>query len=448
MPTNTYVALQTQTLGTAAASVTFSSIPQGYTDLVLVASGTATAGNVNANLRFNGDSSALYSDTYISGTGSAAQSARHSNITLMYLQGYGWWDQSQGNTIVHIMNYSNTTTNKTVLSRANFSNNGVSATVGLWRSTAAITSVEFRADSSTFTAGSTFTIYGIANANNFAKATGGMLYEDSTYWYHVFASNGTFTPKQALTCDYLVVAGGAGGGWDGGGGGGAGGLRSTVTATGGGGSLETVLSLLANTNYTVTIGAGGAGGTNVAKNGVNGNNSVFSSITSTGGGGGGGNANNGVAGGSGGGAGQVSTTTTGGSATPSGQGYAGGSQDGNNGGGGGGGAGAVGGSAVGTTAPGVGGAGVAISALAVATNTGVSNFYAGGGGGGAWSSGAGGAGGAGGGGAGGTASPNQSGFPATANTGGGGGGNTGGGVGAQTGGAGGSGVVIVRYLKA
>jgi hypothetical protein len=429
----------------------------GYTDLVIVSSiQSARAAQLDSlAVRFNGDTGNNYSYTFLfANTAEGLKSARGSNQSNIFIGNFAANSTANtfGTNILQINNYSNSTTFKTTISRSGSlgtGNDDTEATVGLWRNPAAITSVTLRSETgNNFTAGSTFTIYGIANADNFAKATGGMLYEDSTYWYHVFASNGTFTPKQALTCDYLVVAGGAGGGWDGGGGGGAGGLRSTVTATGGGGSLETVLSLLANTNYTVTIGAGGAGGTNVAKNGVNGNNSVFSSITSTGGGGGGGNANNGVAGGSGGGAGQVSTTTTGGSATPSGQGYAGGSQDGNNGGGGGGGAGAVGGSAVGTTAPGVGGAGVAISALAVATNTGVSNFYAGGGGGGAWSSGAGGAGGAGGGGAGGTASPNQSGFPATANTGGGGGGNTGGGVGAQTGGAGGSGVVIVRYLKA
>jgi hypothetical protein len=65
-----------------------------------------------------------------------------------------------------------------------------------------------------------------------------------------------------LVVDYLVVAGGGGGGGStgtfyGSGGGGAVGLRSTVTATGGGGSLETALTLIASTNYTVTVGAGG-----------------------------------------------------------------------------------------------------------------------------------------------------------------------------------------------
>ena len=64
-----------------------------------------------------------------------------------------------------------------------------------------------------------------------------------------------------LSVDYLVVAGGGGGGFENGGGGGAGGLRSTVTATGGGGTLESKLALSVDTLYTVTVGAGGAGGT-------------------------------------------------------------------------------------------------------------------------------------------------------------------------------------------
>ena len=76
--------------------------------------------------------------------------------------------------------------------------------------------------------------------------------------------------------NYLVVAGGGGGGSDVGGGGGAGGLRSTVTATGGGGTLETAASVTGGSSYTVTVGAGGAGGA-LNQFGSDGNNSVFSS---------------------------------------------------------------------------------------------------------------------------------------------------------------------------
>jgi hypothetical protein len=63
---NTYVAIAEQTLGTAAASVTFSSIPGTYTDLVLVLSVQDASGNTFA-LQFNGDTSTNYS-TVLTGT--------------------------------------------------------------------------------------------------------------------------------------------------------------------------------------------------------------------------------------------------------------------------------------------------------------------------------------------------------------------------------------------
>lgn len=124
------------------------------------------------------------------------------------------------------------------------------------------------------------------------------------------------TGNLGLSVDYLVVAGGGGGGGWLGGGAGAGGLRSTVTATGRGGSLEAALSMALNTSFTVTVGAGGAGGAygNPAE-GIVGSNSVFSTITSNGGGyggaGGGYTSTVGGNGGSGGGGGGATNTRAG-----------------------------------------------------------------------------------------------------------------------------------------
>ena len=83
-------------------------------------------------------------------------------------------------------------------------------------------------------------------------------------------SAGAVTPVfiPPLLVNFLVIAGGGGGGTGQGtymldtrsGGGGAGGLRSTIDYTGGLGTLETALSPSLSTNYTVTVGAGGAGG--------------------------------------------------------------------------------------------------------------------------------------------------------------------------------------------
>lgn len=160
---NTYTPLATQTLSSAAASVTFSSISGAYTDLVLVVAGQATGAQRNLLLQFNGDTASNYSATILYGDGSAAASVRVTSQTSANVGGID--STSQSNTIAQIMNYSNATTYKTVLGRGNSSTNIVAAKVALWRSTSAITSiVAFLAASDTFTTGSTFTLYGIAAA--------------------------------------------------------------------------------------------------------------------------------------------------------------------------------------------------------------------------------------------------------------------------------------------
>jgi hypothetical protein len=450
---STYTPIASVTLSSAQSSVTFSGIPQTYTDLVVVFT-TNTAVNSRAiRFRMNGDTSANYSYTQLYGTGSAAGSSRDTSTTYIGLMENGGTDNTANNyqpVKINIMNYSNTTTNKTVLVRQD-GKAETAAVVGLYRSTSAITSLTLElTDNSNWSSGNTFNLYGVANASitNTAKATGGdTITTDGTYWYHTFYSSGTFTPTQALTADYLVVAGGGGGGGGAnvtntrsGGGGGAGGLRCTVTATGGGGSVESALSLTAQA-YTVTVGAGGAAGVNSSSAGTSGSNSVFSSITATGGGGGGqANSDSALTGGSGGGGG----TAYNGKAGTSNQGYAGGNGTASsNAAGGGGGAGAAGSN--GTSGQGGnGGNGVATSI------SGSSVTYAGGGGGsgGALGSSTTGTGGTGGGGAGGYHSPStSSGLNAvagTTNTGGGGGGGS---VDTYSGNpaAGGSGIVIVRY---
>jgi hypothetical protein len=460
MATNTYVALDTQTLVSASATVTFSSIPSTYTDLVLVVTAQQSA-DAPIYARVNGSSASIYSTTSLRGSGSAASSTRFS-ATGSGIDGEGIWVQSEalpesssfGIITYHFMNYANTTTFKTALVRYNNASAVVGTNVSLIQTTSAISSITLRhgGGGANFAIGSTFSLYGIAAASATSpKATGGTIYEDATYWYHAFGSSGTFTPSQSLTADYLVVAGGGGGGSTYGGGGGAGGLRCTVTATGGGGSLETPLSLSSGVGYTVTIGAGGSGAVGgynpTTAVGTPGNNSVFSSITSLAGGGGGGGAGAPSPGtfGSGGG-GQDNQA---GRAGTAGQGFAGGTgvQGGVFGAAGGGGAGAVG---VNGTSISGGNGGTGVATLISGSLT----TYAGGGGGGTYESAnqVQGIGGAGGGGNAGTSGVGTAtgGFAGTANRGGGGGGASAlqGSIYTATGGNGGSGIVIVRYLKA
>jgi hypothetical protein len=267
-------------------------------------------------------------------------------------------------------------------------------------------------------------------------ASGGTETIVGGYKIHTFTSSSTLTVSSGGDVEYLVIAGGGGGGSGTAGGGGAGGYRTNVSGatSGGGASAEGTLNLSTG-SYTVTVGAGGAGGVVSSNNPASGSNSVFSSITSIGGGAGGeGNPNNtytnGLNGGSGGGAWTYAGLSgTAGSGT-AGQGYAGGGSP-SNGGSGGGGAGGVG--VAGNAGNPDGGNGVTSSI------TGSAVVRAGGGGGGKNPTA--GAGGNGGGGAG--DSNNSGGGSGTANTGSGGGGSYTHASG--NGGSGGSGIVIIRY---
>ena len=160
---STMTPIATNTLAATASSVTFSSVPQGYTDLVLITSCSSST-NWDAYIRFNSDSGSNYSYTVLYGTGSAAGSYRASDTGI--LQDFQASVNTEiSNRITQVMNYSNTTTYKTLLNRANRSNAGTDAIVGLWRNTAAITTLEITSrGANTFAAGSTFTLYGIKAA--------------------------------------------------------------------------------------------------------------------------------------------------------------------------------------------------------------------------------------------------------------------------------------------
>lgn len=161
----TYEPIATTTLGSAAASHTFSSIPATYTDLVLVYAGTTGSSTSYLSLQFNGDTTTNYSTTHLRGTGSAANSTRYSSQSEMYASVSSTITTTQNNVIIHIMNYANTTTFKTVLFRANNSDVSVETAVGLWRKTPeAINSVKVSSPSVNFASGSTFTLYGIKAA--------------------------------------------------------------------------------------------------------------------------------------------------------------------------------------------------------------------------------------------------------------------------------------------
>ncbi len=161
---STMIPIATNTLSSASATVTFSNIPQNYTDLVVVFNGLMT-GASGMLLQLNSDTGANYSDTIMYGTGSAAVSMRDSNVSQIYAEATGGGTTNQHTQIFNFQNYSNTTTYKTVLIRNAKNVNEVGATVGLWRNTGAITTIRLFVSSNNFSSGSTFTLYGIKAAS-------------------------------------------------------------------------------------------------------------------------------------------------------------------------------------------------------------------------------------------------------------------------------------------
>jgi hypothetical protein len=168
---STYEPISTQTLATTAASVTFTSIPSTYTDLMVIISSTATNNNYDIGMRYNSDSSTNYSMTALvfnADNSASAYAARETSVSSIRS------NTNINNTIpnplaLQINNYANTNAFKTSVSRSSVPSTGygLAATVGLWRSTAAINEVTFvllGGGSTTFKVGSTFTIYGIKAA--------------------------------------------------------------------------------------------------------------------------------------------------------------------------------------------------------------------------------------------------------------------------------------------
>jgi hypothetical protein len=159
----TYEPIATTTLGSAAATITFSTIPATYTDLRLVFVGTSTTSG-GLGIRFNSNGF-NYSVTRLRGNGTAASSDRETSTTSLNVGNIS--SSTPSLYTFDVFSYAGST-NKTVLSESNNDLNGsgwVYRTVGLWSNTAAITSVSvLEILGYQLAAGSTATLYGIKNA--------------------------------------------------------------------------------------------------------------------------------------------------------------------------------------------------------------------------------------------------------------------------------------------
>ena len=165
---STYTPIATYTVPSAQSSYTFSSVPSTYTDLVLVLNLVSTsAGSSDVNINFNGDNSALYSRTYLAGTGtSPGNSGRAGTTSTIQINNWSSVTTAAGyNAVINIMNYANTNVFKTVIARTNNAANAAETSLDLYRSTSAISSILVAAGASRqFDIGSTLTLYGITAA--------------------------------------------------------------------------------------------------------------------------------------------------------------------------------------------------------------------------------------------------------------------------------------------
>ena len=167
----TYTLISSTVLSTLESSVTFSSIPATYTDLVLRI--TARAGNAaiatGVSVSFNGNSTTSYSDVSVSGNGTTAASFLSSDIDSSAI-GVVSADSTTANTFgsleIYIPSYT-ASQSKPFSGSSAAENNSTTAVrrnnAALFRSNTAISSITLSIGFG-FLAGSSFYLYGISNA--------------------------------------------------------------------------------------------------------------------------------------------------------------------------------------------------------------------------------------------------------------------------------------------
>lgn len=165
----TYEKIATTTLGSASATITFSSISSAYTDLRLVLVAKSTTGGsaiANARLTYNSDTATNYSRTVLAGDGSAAASYGNSNVAYLDLASANLSSAQPSLLTYDIFSYAGSTF-KTTLYEASQDYNGSGAVeriVGLYRSTTAISAITITSTLNTYAVGTTATLYGILKA--------------------------------------------------------------------------------------------------------------------------------------------------------------------------------------------------------------------------------------------------------------------------------------------
>lgn len=157
----TYTPIMTMTPATLATSITLSSIPATYTDLVLVIS-TKPTGGVQSYIYFNGvNTGTNCGSTILESNTSGVTATSELNSSQIWLSAF---NAVYNSCVVTIPKYASTTLNKTILFRLS---QWLRTTQGFgaYNSTAAISSITIvTGGTQTWALTSQFTLYGITAA--------------------------------------------------------------------------------------------------------------------------------------------------------------------------------------------------------------------------------------------------------------------------------------------
>lgn len=167
----TYIKIASNTVGAGGvASVTFSSIPSTYTDLILFSSIRCSTTEDAAYLRFNNDSAGNYSYRRIISDGttvSSSSASAQAQLALQFMAQSNYTASTFSNNMVYIPNYAGSNVKSASfdsVNETNATNPRMLLAAGLWSGTAAINRLDLIPGLGNFAQYSTFTLYGISNA--------------------------------------------------------------------------------------------------------------------------------------------------------------------------------------------------------------------------------------------------------------------------------------------
>jgi hypothetical protein len=162
MPTSTYIPIAHITLSSNVSMISFTGITQSYRDLVLTSSMRVATSGVDAGLAFNSSSTSGSEHSRLYAAGSASSAFTGSNYGLGAAL-FSYPDNvTQTDDVVHIMDYTATDKHKSWVCHSSLPNNAVVKYGGRWANMSAITAIYIiNTGGTTFTAGSTFALYGI-----------------------------------------------------------------------------------------------------------------------------------------------------------------------------------------------------------------------------------------------------------------------------------------------